>query len=70
VDPITGDFGWEIRLGYEVTRSGARPMKGGSASGNIFELFADVRFSRETTILKDYADPLAARFGSITVSGA
>jgi PmbA protein len=69
VDPLTGDFGWEIRLGYEVTAQGARPIKGGSASGNIFDAFGDVRFSKEQIELRDYAGPLAARFGSLSVSG-
>jgi predicted Zn-dependent protease len=69
VDPITGDFGSEIRLGYEVGPQGARPIKGGSVSGNVFEAFRDARFSRETTERGPYVGPLAIRFGSLRVSG-
>ncbi|MGH2352857.1 MAG: metallopeptidase TldD-related protein [Chloroflexota bacterium] len=69
VDPITGDFGSEIRLGYEITPQGRQPIKGGSVSGNVFEAFAGARFSRELLERGAYAGPEAVRFDSLRVSG-
>lgn len=70
VDPVTGDMGMEIRLGYEVGPRGVRPVKGGSVTGNLFAAFADARFSRETMSAHDYHGPLGVRFGELTVGGA
>jgi PmbA protein len=69
VDPVTGDFGSEIRLGYEVTGGEARPIKGGSVAGNVFEAFADACFSRELLERGEYAGPHAVRFASLRVAG-
>lgn len=69
VDPLTGSFGMEIRLGYEVGPDGARPIKGGSVSGNLFEAMAEARFSIETGVFASYAGPRAIRFEAIQVSG-
>jgi predicted Zn-dependent protease len=69
VDPITGDFGSEIRLGYEVTPQGRRPIKGGSVSGNVFEAFAGARLSRDLLERGGYAGPAGVRFEALRVSG-
>jgi PmbA protein len=69
VDSVTGDFGSEIRLGYEVTRRGRRPIKGGSVSGNVFDGFANARFCREELELGEYVGPQAVRFASLRVAG-
>ncbi|MBI3971699.1 MAG: hypothetical protein HY332_10465 [Chloroflexi bacterium] len=69
VDPITGDFGSEIRLGYEITPQGVRPIKGGSVSGNVFAAFADARFSAEVLERGAYRGPSAIRFAALRVSG-
>jgi predicted Zn-dependent protease len=69
VDPLTGNFGMEIRLGYEVGPDGTRPIKGGSVSGNLFEAMAEARFSAETGVFASYAGPRAIRFEAMQVSG-
>jgi hypothetical protein len=69
VDPITGDFGSEIRLGYEVTSEGRRPIKGGSVSGNVFRAFAAARFASDLLERGEYAGPAGVRFDSLSVSG-
>jgi PmbA protein len=69
VDPITGDFGSEIRLGYEVTGAGRRPIKGGSVSGNVFRAFAAARFASDLLERGEYAGPAGVRFDSLSVSG-
>ena len=68
-DPVTGNFGMEIRLGYEIGPDGTRPIKGGSVSGNLFEAMADARFSAETAVFAWFAGPRAIRFESMQVAG-
>jgi predicted Zn-dependent protease len=70
VDVATGNFGMEIRLGYEHGRDGVRPVRGGSVSGNLFDAMADARFSAEVVDLGGYVGPQAVRFASLQVSGA
>ena len=69
VDELTGDFGMEIRIGYEHGPDGVQPLTGGSVTGNLFEALADVRLSSETRVNTSYAGPLAMRFGSLQVAG-
>ncbi len=68
-DPFTGDFVGEIRLGYEIAHGQARPIRGGSISGNLFAVLADARLSQETCALGDYNGPRAMRFAAVTLSG-
>jgi len=68
-DPITGDFVGEIRLGYELREGKRRPIRGGSISGNLFEVLAAARLSQETAFLGDYLGPRGARFQQVTVAG-
>jgi PmbA protein len=69
VDELTGDFGMEIRIGYERGAHGVRPLTGGSVTGNLFEALADVRLSSETRVNTSYAGPVGIRFGSLQVAG-
>ncbi len=69
VDALSGDFGMEIRLGYEVGPGGERPVSGGSVTGNIFEAMGSARFARETTMFAAYAGPAAIRFAALQVAG-
>ena len=70
VDTLTGDFGMEIRLGYEHGPHGVRPITGGSVTGNLFQALADVTLSSETRVFASYAGPVAMRFGSLQVAGS
>ena len=69
VEAITGDFGMEIRVGYEHGPDGIRPITGGSVTGNLFEAMADARFSAETDEFAQFAGPAAIRFESLQVAG-
>ena len=69
-DVVTCDFVGEIRLGYEITRDGKRPIKGGSVSGNLFAALAGARFSQETALMGSYQGPMGVRLPGLTVSGA
>ncbi len=70
VEDVTGDFGMEIRVGYEVGASGTVPIKGGSVTGNLFEALAAARYSSETGQDAGYAGPRAIRFEALQVTGA
>jgi len=66
---LSGNFGMEVRLGYEVGPGGERPITGGSLTGNLFEALAAARMARETRQLASYAGPVAIRFEVLQVSG-
>jgi predicted Zn-dependent protease len=70
VEAISGDFGMEIRVGYETGADGRRPISGGSVTGNLFEAMADARFASETLGFGGFAGPSAIRFESLQVAGA
>jgi predicted Zn-dependent protease len=69
VEAVSGDFGMEIRVGYEVGPDGTRPITGGSVTGNLFEAMADARFSSETAEFATYVGPAAIHFESLQVAG-
>ena len=69
-DPMTGEFVSEIRLGYQVSADGsARPIKGGSVAGNVFDAFADCRMSSEAIRSGSYHGPKSIRFSKLVISG-
>lgn len=68
-DAISGDFTVEIRLGYRHDDRGTAPFKGGTLSGNVFDMLADARFSAEIFSDGNYFGPAAIRFANLTVSG-
>jgi PmbA protein len=69
VEAISGDFGMEIRVGYETGRDGRRAISGGSVTGNLFEAMANARFSADSQGFAQYAGPAAIRFESLQVAG-
>jgi predicted Zn-dependent protease len=69
VEAVSGDFGMEIRIGYETGREGRRPITGGSITGNLFEAMANARLSAESQAFVEYAGPAAIRFESLQVAG-
>jgi PmbA protein len=69
-DPITGDFVGEIRLGYEIRNGQSLPIKGGSISGNLFDVLAAAQLSQDVVFLGDYLGPRGMRFDKVTVAGA
>lgn len=69
VEALSGDFGMEIRVGYEWGPDGPRPISGGSVTGNLFEAMANARFSSETAEYARFAGPAAIRFESLQVAG-
>ena len=70
VEGLSGDFGMEVRIGYEHGPDGPRPVAGGSITGNLFEAMGNARFSSETMEFAEVVGPAAIRFESLQVAGA
>lgn len=47
VDPTTGDFGGELRLGYRVEGGKRVPISGGSITGSMADNRGEIRLSKE-----------------------
>lgn len=62
-DPLTGDFSAELGLGHVD----GKPVTGGHLRGNLFDLFADAAFGRETTHQAWYQGPREIRFNRVSV---
>lgn len=69
-DAITGDIAGEIRLGYLHRDGKVTPVSGGSVSGNVRELLAGFRFSKETRQYDSLLIPAVTRIQGVTVTGA
>jgi PmbA protein len=69
-DPITGDFGGELRLAYLFDGSGGRrPVTGGSLSGRIGELAGSLRLSAQTQAWPGFHGPQGVWLASVAVTG-
>ena len=69
-DPITGDFGGEIRLGYCTDRKDRLPVTGGSVSGNVRDIKQERYFSREVQSAASFSGPETIRLSNVRVTGA
>jgi PmbA protein len=70
-EPLTGDFGGEIRLAYYQDEDGDRyPVTGGSVSGNIRDVQGRMHFSRETRSTTGFQGPVSVLLPEISVAGA
>ena len=61
VEPLSGDFGMEIRIGYLTDKDGRSAISGRSVTGNLFEAMANARFSTESQGFAQYAGPASIR---------
>jgi PmbA protein len=70
-EPLTGDFGGEIRLAYYQEADGTRyPVTGGSVSGNIRDVQTRMYLSRESQIRAGFQGPSSVLLPEISVAGA
>ena len=69
VDSMTGDLFGEIRLAYWHDGETVRPVSGGSLSGSMPELVADMRFTRDCVQHNNWRIPAATRLKGVTVTG-
>ncbi len=69
VDPTSGEFACEIRLGELHEEGRVKAFRGGLLVGNYFDALCDVRFSEEVVQLGAYYGPVAVRFANLKVAG-
>lgn len=70
VDPVTGNFGGEIRLGYESDGKTQYPVTTGSISGNCAKSLLNVKFSKETRQINNFVVPSVVLLTDVSVAGA
>lgn len=69
IDPITGDFGSEIRLAYLYSKGKERQIvTGGSISGNVNLSLDTLRFTNETVQHNNYIGPKKVLLDKIQVN--
>lgn len=69
MDPLSGDFGGEIRLAFLYDGKTVTPVTGGSISGNITNYHDKLIFSKERQVRAEFDGPLAMLLKEIQVSG-
>ncbi len=69
VDPVTGDFGGEVRLGWYYDGERTIPLTGGAVTGNINELHRELYLSAELQKDNHYEGPAAVKIMNMNVSG-
>ena len=68
LDPVTGDFGAEIRLAYYFDGQKRLPVTGGSLSGSVPEVRASMLRSKERSIATRSLCPVAVKLRGVSVS--
>lgn len=66
---ITGAFSAEIRTGYEISRAGVRPIKGGSVTGVLQKDLLDAHLSKERIQREHVFVPKGILFQNLTIAG-
>lgn len=69
MDSITGDFGGEIRLGWYYDGKKRIPVTGGSVTGNIGEVQAEMYFSKELQQDNKFKGPRSVQLFNMSISG-
>lgn len=69
MDPLNGDFGGEIRLGRYFDGKGTTFVTGGSISGNIREVQAEMILSKELQRENHFSGPQTIQLSNVAVSG-
>ncbi|MGN1343584.1 MAG: metallopeptidase TldD-related protein, partial [Traorella sp.] len=69
MDSVSGNFGGEIRLGYEKDETGLHPVVGGSISANFSNVLKNIKFSKETKQINNYIVPCAVLLSDVSVAG-
>ena len=69
MDAVSGNFGGEIRLGYESDGVERHPIVGGSLSANFANVLKNVKFSKETRQINNYIVPCAVMLTDVVLAG-
>lgn len=67
MDPVTGDFGGEIRLGWYSDGKDRRPITGGSVSGNITK--CSFKLSSESQLIGNFKGPKSVKIIGAQIGG-
>jgi len=68
LDPVTGDFGAEIRLAYYFDGQKRLPVTGGSISGSVPEVRTTMLRSKERAIATRSLCPVAVKLRGVSIS--
>ncbi|MDD3225661.1 MAG: TldD/PmbA family protein [Clostridium sp.] len=69
IDPVTGNFGGEIRLGWYFDGKTTIPVTGGSLSGNIKDIHSNMYLSKELQSQDGFVGPEAIEMFDMTIAG-
>lgn len=69
MDSVSGNFGGEIRLGYESDGINKYPVVGGSLSANYANVLKNVKFSKEVKQINNYVVPCSVYLSDVVVAG-
>jgi len=69
LDPMTGDFGGEIRLGWYSDGENLIPLTGGSISGNVSDV-EEIILSKETQQEDNFFGPKSLKISGLKISGS
>ena len=69
MDNVSGNFGGEIRLGYEFDGKELHSVAGGSISANFDNVLKNIKFSKETKQMNNYIVPCAVLLTDVSVAG-
>ena len=70
VDPDSGDFGGEIRLGWHFDGKRRVPISGGSVTGSLFENRGRLRMSSEIGLAGSMLGPRNILLPAVSITGA
>ncbi|MDF2673162.1 MAG: peptidase [Clostridiales bacterium] len=69
MDPFTGDFGGEVRLGWYYDGEKTIPVTGGAVTGNIKDVQHEMYLSKELQVDNDFIGPRTIQLFNVSVSG-
>jgi PmbA protein len=70
LNPVTGDFGGELRLAYYFDGTTTRPVTGGSISGNVQKIAHEIYLSSELKQNASFLGPKSIMIPDLTIAGA
>lgn len=69
MDPFTGDFGGEVRLGWYFDGEKTIPVTGGAVTGNIKEVQHEMYLSKELQVDNNFIGPRTIQLFNVSVAG-
>jgi predicted Zn-dependent protease len=70
IDPLTGNFGGEIRLGHYYNGEDTVAITGGSISGNIKKVQKEMYLSKELQQINNFIGPESIKLLNVNISGS